>query len=201
MKLSGLEKALKEGCKLHGFRSGGGLRVIRIEKENKLKGYGEHPNVEDALSHANEDFLAGGRKYSEVYGKLKPHYLTGTSSATSSLDGWLLRGRTIDAYVQKGEFVVELRGLTLVEVPGDVIERVKEISVPITWFQRGFTYETRQSKLPNGDQCYATKVLKSPKEKGGRDAWMYNMVKKGKGKSFFDALEVAFEANEIEVSG
>jgi hypothetical protein len=41
MKLAGIEKALAEGCKVHAFCSGGGLRVVRIEKNGKLKGYGD----------------------------------------------------------------------------------------------------------------------------------------------------------------
>lgn len=99
MNLPGLEQALRDGCKVHAFRSGGGLRVIRITtKDGQLKGYGEHPQVEDALSHANEDFLAGGRPYQEVYGGSKPNYLTGSSEPTSPLDDWLLHGHTFDAW-------------------------------------------------------------------------------------------------------
>ena len=43
MRLIGINKALKEGGRLHAFLSGSGLRVVRIEKNGKLKGYGEHP--------------------------------------------------------------------------------------------------------------------------------------------------------------
>ncbi len=115
MKLSHIEKALKKGSKMHGFRSGGGLRVIRIEGNGKLKGYGEHPNVEDALSHANEDLSFGGRIYNAVYGVIKPHYLTGSSHTTSSLDEWLYVGNSFDAFVKGGEVVVELRGYSRLE--------------------------------------------------------------------------------------
>lgn len=108
----GIDQALERGNRLHGFLSGGGLRVIRLELDGELKGYGEHPNVDEALIHASEDFSAGGRDYYEVYGKLYPHYLTGSSEITSPLDGWLLRGRTIDAYrVYRGKVRVELTGM------------------------------------------------------------------------------------------
>lgn len=88
-----IDKALRDGCRVRGFRSGGGLRVIRVEDAaGQLKGYGEHPNVLEALTHADEDYAAGKRPYEEVYGKLYLHYLTGTTEVDSMLDGVLLRG-------------------------------------------------------------------------------------------------------------
>jgi len=51
-----LEKALKEGAKIHVFKSGGGLRVVRLEKDEELISYGEHPYFSTALSHAESDF-------------------------------------------------------------------------------------------------------------------------------------------------
>jgi len=111
MEFKGISAALKCGCRLHAFRSGGGLMVVRIsETGEKLKGYGEHPHIDEALDYADEDCLAGGRKYTDVYGKIHPHYLTGTNEATSPLDAWIKRGRTFDAYCKDDEFVVELHG-------------------------------------------------------------------------------------------
>lgn len=198
MQLSGIEKGLKEGCRLHGWRSGGGLRVITIEQAQTVRGYGEHPNVEDALSHANEDFLAGRRPYKDVYGKLKPLYLTGSMHATSPLDHWLLRGRTIDAYVQEGNVVVELRGYADTETPKQVIAKVNRTRRPVKWTQRGYTYETSQSRLPNGESCQNTRILKAPKGRDGADPWMYRIVKTGRGKEVFKALQNAFKAEEVE---
>lgn len=200
MQLSGIEKALKNGCKLHGFRSGGGLRVISIEKGSKSKGYGEHPNVEDALSHANEDVLAGGREYKKVYGKLKPHYLTGSQTATSSLDDWLLRGNTIDAYAQKGKVIVELRGYAQTETPDSVNVQIKQTGQPVVWLNRGYTYETRPDRFPNGEHCESTRIISKPEGKNvsSSDPWMYNIVKTGEGKTIFEAIESALNAEEIE---
>lgn len=198
MELKGLEKALREGCRLHGFSSGGGLRVIRLEQEGNLRGYGEHPNVEDALSHANEDFLAGGREYKEVYGKSKPHYLTGSENVTSPLDGWLIQGRTIDSYIQGEEVVVELRGLTQTEIPEDVIERVNATGRGVIWTNREYTYETVPDRFPSGRPCISTKIIKEP-VKSGSDAWSYHIVKRGKGNNFFEALGKAVEAQETEI--
>ena len=40
--LPGLDRSLSLGNRLHEFRSGEGLRVIRLEVEDRLNGYGEH---------------------------------------------------------------------------------------------------------------------------------------------------------------
>lgn len=111
MEFEGISQALFEGCRLHAFRSGGGLMVVRVsEADGKLRGYGEHPHIDEALDYADEDYLAGGRKYTDVYGKIHPHYLTGNSNAISPLDAWVKRGRTFDAFCDNDGFVVELHG-------------------------------------------------------------------------------------------
>ncbi len=193
MSLSGIEKALQEGCKLHGFRSGGGLRVIRLEQERKLRGYGEHPNVEGALNHADEDFLAGGRKYSDVYGKSKDHYLTGSSLASSELDQWLLCGHTIDAYVQGKEVVIELKGTEEVRTPKDLVEKMKKTCENVRWSKNGFTYLSTPT-----DTGYTTEVISAPKGKTskGSDPWFCEVLKVGRGNKFYEALEAAVKAEE-----
>ena len=72
-----LEKALKDGAKIHIFRSGGGLRIVRVEKKGKLISYGEHPYLSGAFSHAETDF---GLSYEKQYSGRKArhdHYYTG----------------------------------------------------------------------------------------------------------------------------
>jgi hypothetical protein len=197
MKLVEIEKALKQGCKMHGFCSGGGLRVVRVEQKGKLKGYGEHPNVEDALSHANEDLSFGGRVYSKVYGVLKPHYLTGSSEETSSLDAWLLIGNTFDAYVDCKSVIVELRGYAKTEVPQNVIAELDKDGRVVRWTNREYIYETTASIFPDGKYRQSTKIV-SGSYKTGANPWIYNIVKKGLGKNFFGALEKALGAPEVE---
>ena len=199
MKLTGIEKALSNGCTVHGFRSGGGLRVIRIEKKNKLLGYGEHPNVEDALSHANEDFLAGGRPYNKVYGGTKPHYLTGSSTSTSPLDHWLLQGYTFDAWKNGKGVAFRLAGQTQVELPKEILDEVLRSGKPAMWEHRGYTYRITKSSLPNKEPCTASEVVKSPDgKKNGSNPWMYHITKTGHGKNFFKAMENAFKARKAE---
>ena len=110
-----LEGALRKGNCIHAFLSGGGLRVIRIEKNScngKLLGYGEHPEIDEALRHVAEDFAAGGRPYHKVYGPKGKyaHYLTGSSTTTGELDAWIRQGRTFDIRSEGDQIVVELRG-------------------------------------------------------------------------------------------
>ncbi len=200
MKLEGIERALQEGCRLRGFRSGGGLRVIRIEKEDKCRGYGEHPNVDDALSHANEDFIAGGRsQYKEIYGVLKPHYLTGSKHSTSYLDNWLLQGKTIDAYVQDGSVVVELQGLFMVQTPDNIVNEVIRTGKTIRWENRGYLFESSSSAFPSGKPCCSSRTIKCPEGKSRSNDITYSIVKTGRGNEFFVALEHAYEAEPIEI--
>ena len=108
--LTGITDKLAGGAELRAFCSVGGLRVVRIEREGTLLGYGEHPSLEDALSHANEDILAGHREYKEVYGESKPHYLTGSSTPTSLADQWVLSGNKIRCFFDNlaQKFVCEM---------------------------------------------------------------------------------------------
>lgn len=197
--LVGLEKALQDGCNIHGFLSGGGLRVIRIEQSGVLKGYGEHPSVDHALRHADDDFLAGGRDYDAVYGKEHLHYLTGSSSSSSSLDAWVRQGRTFDAYIKSGDVVLELRGYGKTKTPANVIEKVDKTGQLVTWDDRGYVYETKASRFPNGERCYSTSVIQNPVGRSSADPWMYKIAKIGTGKNLTEALENAFKATEIEI--
>ena len=68
-------------------------------------------HIEDALAHANEDYLAGGRRYEEVYGKIYPFHPCGGHEITSLLDGWIKDGFGFIASWENDEVVVELQGV------------------------------------------------------------------------------------------
>jgi len=200
MKFAGISKSLKEGCRIHAFRSGGGLRVVRIEKAGDLKGYGEHPQIGKALSHANRDFLAGGRPYNKVYGKSEPHYLTGSASATSPLDLWILQGHTFDVWQSKDGIVVELKGLKQVEAPEEIHKRVLLTGTPETWQHRGYTYYIKRCYFPSGGPGVEWRVVKRPQgEKDRLGAIMYHVSRTGRGACFATAMANAFKADEVEV--
>jgi len=199
MKLTGIERSLREGCRVHAFRSGGGLRVVRIERDGELKGYGEHPQVEDALSHADEDFLAGGRKYGDVYGVTKPHYWTGSSTPTSQLDQWLLSGHTFDVWREGDDVVFQLKGWVDVITPEEIIEKVKRTGKSEVWENRGYTYRIYRDTL-GGQLCTVREVISGPREpKGDVRSSMYEATKTGRGRYFWDALDSAFDADEVEI--
>ena len=97
-----LEKVLKDGAKIHISRSGGGLRVVSVEKDGKLISYGEYPYPFGALSHAETDF---GLSYEEQYSGLKAkhkHYLTGAQPSSFDLmDTYVYANNTLDLFYSK----------------------------------------------------------------------------------------------------
>ncbi len=197
-----IHQALKDGCRIHAFLSGGGLRVVRLENNDGSKSYyGEHPHIEDALEILEEDVLAGGRPYNKVYGKMHPHYLTGSTLPTSNIDSWLRRGSTFDCWQKNGRVVFELRGYAQTETPKEVEERLKEMEEGevVLWSNRGYVYATGKDRFPNGDPCTSTKIVESPPGKDNADPWMYHITKIGQGENLWVAMKEAFEAPEVEV--
>lgn len=197
MIVPGINAALDAGCRLHAFLSGGGLRVLRLELNGKLKGYGEHPNVEDALTHVSEDYLAGGRAYNEVYGGTHPHYMTGSSSSSTRLDSWLLRGATFDAWQEGDDIVFQFKGSGENKSPEDLSQKVQNEGT-VTWTsKRGVIYEATPTRFASGEMGTSTRVVSSPE---GVRPWMWHTTRTGRGKDFFGALAKAFEAEPVEVS-
>jgi len=209
-KYHGIEAALRAGCKMHAFSSGGGLRVVRLEraakdgKRNinypKLMGYGEHPHIEEALKQLNEDYLAGGRPYKKVYGKLYPHYLTGDTVSTSNIDWWIRKGSTFDCWFENGEVIFQLAGLIQTETPPLVLAAVETEGKTVRCSNRGYTYEASPYLFANGEIGSSSTVIEGPADQPNSDAWMYHINKTGHGQSFWEAMKAAFEAPEIEVT-
>lgn len=146
-----IESALRSGHNLRAFRSGGGLRVVRIEDlDAKLRGYGEHPYIETALQYADDDYIADTRPYHEVYGGTEDHYLTGSGESSSLLDDWVLRGQTFDAMFQDNSFVFILYGFEKDKFPEEAWSTIKTGGT-YQWEKRGYLLEASPSVFPNGD--------------------------------------------------
>jgi hypothetical protein len=196
-----IERALCGGGRLHAFRSGGGLRVIRIEKgkRGKLLAYGEAPTIDEALRIAADDFEAGVRPYNEVYGKIEEHYLTGAYAADDPLDVWVCRGRNFDAWHDGERFVVELTYLEDAQEPPGTVERVCN-GETIEWTDaRGVTYRASPSRFPNGERSCSISIVSKPDSMPHHRAWMYYARRTGTGETLTEAIDAAFVAKSVEL--
>ncbi len=194
-----ITEALCAGGKLHMFRSGGGLRVARIERVGALVGYGEHPHAGGALNHVAVDFRAGGRPYAKVYGKQKPNYWTGSSSANDPLDAEILKGNTLDAFATDGAIVVEVRGWGETRTPSDIVARATA-GETVRWEERGYVLEAGPYTFPgNGEKGCSTRVVSGP-ECGGADPWLFRALRRGSAPTFDEALALALTATPTETA-
>lgn len=149
-----------EWSKLKAFRSGGGLRVVRIDSDGleKCLAYGEHPNLDTAFDHLAEDIRAGGRDYSEVYGVIHENYLTGTHDVSSSLDQWLLQGRGFDFKYVDGQWEFSSEYYYDHPIP-DYIQEVCLNDATVIWETDGTKFQTTPSRFPSGTKCTSTKAI------------------------------------------
>jgi hypothetical protein len=171
--------------------------VVRLDKGDKLIGYGEHPYIEEALRHADEDTAAGQRDYKKVYGKLYDHYYTGSASPSSDLDAWILRGRTFDVTHEAGQFVAILKSIEDTTIPKDMQERVKQTGKKETFTSRGYTYEITPCRFPNGEIGVSGRVLDTTLDKN--KAWMWDALRTGRGATILEALTNGMTAEPKEV--
>lgn len=203
--LEHLTKVLLSGSvRLHAFRSGGGLRVVRLERKKKLIGYGEHPYIESALIHAAEDEKAGGRPYEEVYGAnaKEPHYLTGSSEASSPLDAWVKQGQDFDAWAEKKQVVAQLKEYTHQEWPEDLLDRARAGETGITWTSpRGFTFRFEPMRFANGEIGVSIPTIGYPPGREKHDSSWYSVSKTGRASTLAEAIAIALNAPEVEVLG
>lgn len=197
-----VEKYLRKGARLHAFLSGGGLRVLRVEKvkNDKLIGYGEHPDVNDAFRILADDLKAGCRNYDDVYNnEEETAYLTGQSTPTDKLDAWVRKGYTFDAFIQRNRIFFVLKGWEHQPHPGDVEARVRA-GETVEWESpRGYKFKSHPDRFPNGEAATVTETIFVPEGKIRLHDWMWQATKTGKGLTLAEAMEAAFEAEAVEV--
>ena len=205
-----VEALLRDGAYLHAFRSGGGLRVVRVSTSANLLAYGEYPDIGEALAHAEEDARAGGREYSEVYGKIHDHYLTGSSSPASSLDWWVLRGRAFDVLFEAGKFVFQSTFTSRRKTPQGVVAALRldeikrfrdgglhEYADPkVRWKEDGYEFEASPFEFCNGELGHATKCVGRPKgiKAGCIDECMLSRTATFEGATLEECLSAADRA-------
>lgn len=199
MELAAIHTALKDGCRLYGFRSAGALRIVEIMKGKELKGYGEHPHIETALLYADAD-LIDPRPYEEVHGKRYGLFCKPSPFITSQLDGWISKDRIFECWQEGNMVVFQLRGWKFVEIPQKKYdEAVKAKRGRVLWINRGFTYEIRHFIGDDGGDSFTSEVIKKPKDSKDRCSWSYYYAKTGRGKNFWKAMNSAFKSPEVEI--
>lgn len=207
----GIKKALSSGCKIHAFRSGGGLRVVRVEKNDKLLGYGEHPDILEAVKHADEDYLAGGRDYHKVYGKIYAHYMTGTTEASCDLDRIILKGSSFDCEQVGGKVFFTINGWVHLDFPKDVMEAAKKAAEaanqspgPEVYYKtdRGYylavTYQRQM--FANGGEGWSSRCIHGPEGENDYKATFYESKFVGSGEDMMSAFEDAHKLYQIKPS-
>lgn len=173
--LNHISQALSAGGKLHAFRSGGGLRVLRVEDQlGALIGYGEHSNASGAFRILADDIQAGCRPYSAVYGPVEAHYYTGSTTPEDVIDHWLLKGYTFDIIANKrGGCMILFEGFMQHKAPKWVHSVTMKGATRRYKDARGFEYETGPFFFPNGERGITTRVISRPIDKDWQDDWMW----------------------------
>lgn len=214
-----LEKIVKDGYRLHAFLSGGGLRVIYITTAGDGSctaadlAYGEAPHIEEALRLCEEDAVAGGRPYREVYGKLVPHFLTGASMPSSKLDRWVRGGRDFDVKWTGSEFLFYATYHDHIRVPDHVgqgvVEAHKQMEAADRRFRASRSLRERKKFMKLTDKWAAKTQVRYTDHRGvvylvmpvrfasGKIGYSYNFVSKP------DTLkeDVWMPKQEVRISG
>lgn len=118
---------------MHGFRSGGGLRVLTLSK-GKKEFYGESGILSEALRILNDDVKAGGREYTSVYGNIEDHYMTGAySSDNDPVDAWVCSGKKFDISFKDGKVEIDMSEKEDIHIPEPVKRRVFDNQETVYW--------------------------------------------------------------------
>lgn len=194
-----IEAALLDGCKLRACRSGGGLRVLSLTKKNRSCAYGEAPHIDVAFQHCAEDYEAGGRPYSEVYGGKYDHYITGSSSSNSELDACLLEGKTFEAWVEDGMFVLQLSGIEFTEWPENALERIRQEGLFLWTTPRGVVFRILPVKFANGEIGTTMRQISKPEGMAVDRVHLWPATRTGKANTIAEAIAAALKAPSVEV--
>lgn len=200
--LATIEEALRKGGHLHAFRSGGGLRVLRIEKprHGELLAYGEHPELSEAFRITADDYKAGGREYGDVYGNIEENYLTGSYSQEDELEKAVLNGASFDAYEKGGHIVFEIHNMEIYRTPEDIVKRASIGGETVTWTDdRGVTRRASPSRFPNGERCCSIITVSVPEGMQPQRDHIWDVVRRATALTLEEALAAAVVTKKEEV--
>jgi hypothetical protein len=187
-----IEKALRKGYPLHGFRSSGGLRVLRMDKSDEDRFYAEAPNLRESLRILNDDIKASGREYSKVYGKKEPHYLTGAyASELDVLDEWVCKGLKFDIKFENDMFVIDMSTKEDIKIPQTILDEVYENKETIYWSIPDFhrVFESKYEPFHGGPSCLTGTIPRRSGLEANNEQLSIERISKH--KDFKDALLLA----------
>lgn len=186
-----LERALRQGCRLHAFMSGDGTRVVRLEKrDGLLAGYGEGRRVSEAAMMAAENFKSG---------KTRDLVHTEARHPDGELDAWIRRGHTFDAWsLGHTDYAFQLRGLEFEKIAPSVVKRWTA-GDRFSWTSpRGVTWIGGPVKFGNGDQGCTYNIVAKPHGMSRQQAEMYYAQRTGYSIRLEFAIERALQAELVE---
>jgi hypothetical protein len=184
-----LSKSLQSGCILHAFRSGGGLRVVRVNRNEKLEAYGEHPYIYNALDHAEENVVEN-LSYNEVYGKKYSHYMTG-ARPIGGLDCWTFAGHSFDMSFDDGEFKFSSKYSYNRGISEERFNRILKTGVAEDWSEDGLMFTSQPTRFPNGTMSVSTKYI--GELQGYEDVWQIEKTAEFSAKTLKDLIIVLNE--------
>jgi len=192
---SSIKDALSDGYKMHGFTSGGRLRVLSLTKEGtKKEYYGEGIDFHSALRILSDDVVAGGREYKDVYGdgKIETAYWTGRYPDPGDvIDTWFYQGYGFDVEYdnENNHVVVKLVKKHLVRTPENIVSTVTKWKKSVKWKFKDFDNTYVSSLGDRGGCCTSADDV-------GSDPWFKEMYFEGKGNDLSVAMTNAFAQTE-----
>lgn len=199
IKHTSIQHALQDGLKLHGFSSGGRLRVLSLDNnKDKQLYYGEGVDFHSALRILGDDVVAGGRKYKDVYGdgKIETAYWTGRYPTPGDVvDTWIYQGHGFDVIWENNQVVVKLVKKHIVRTPTAITLMVRKYGKNIKW--KFVDYDTIYLSYIGDLGGCTTKVESDGSD--GSDAWFKDIAIEGSGEDLWIAMTNAFSQTERQL--
>lgn len=202
MNLPLIEAALRDGARIHAFRSGGGLRVVRVnDAAGTFIAYGEHPHIEDALEHAEWSLANGTTDYKTMYSGENAQftqYYTGSTEPSSPVDQWVLSGHTFDVFYVDGAFMAVCLDTVMIETPQFVWDATLKQGVTTYWEDsRGVQFTVRPTRFPDGSMGATMDHTLVPE---GVDTLFTKSISESIGSTVLDALTLMVQSPRTTIT-
>lgn len=193
----GLNLALRRGCSIKCFREiyNKHYCIVRVEKNGKLRGYGEAISAENALKRAAENYL----KHDEV-NILKKKFRFKKSPSELSSWIWEKNNNSFSVVMQNGEVIFKMAGALTERVSKEITDRVRETGISETHINsRGYVILSEMCEIVGYSEIRTAVnsccIQGPPHDPEHKRLWyQYYGVKIGKGQDFENAMLAAISA-------